>query len=137
MKSIIFTKKELFSVVVISALSIFCHASDVDVSYVNSDDIPFESIVRTNDKMFVKLSRPVIVKKIEGYCLVDFTITKEGSTKDIRILECKKKNGRDTTALNKDTIRNIVKYKYVPVVVNGQVVEVRGVKLRFTIKFSS
>ena len=31
MKSIIFTKKELFSVVVISALSIFCHASDVDV----------------------------------------------------------------------------------------------------------
>ena len=64
---------------------------------------------------------------IEGYVIVEFTVTKSGTTKDIRIVEAVPPGIFDKASLQAAT-----KFKYKPRVVDGQPIEVPGVQNKIT-----
>lgn len=60
---------------------------------------------------------------IEGYVIVEFTVTKSGTTKDIRVVESKPPG-----IFDKASLQAAAKFKYKPRVVDGQPIEVPGVQ---------
>jgi protein TonB len=60
---------------------------------------------------------------IEGYCLVEYTVTAAGTTKDVVVIESEPKG-----IFDKVSIEAALKFKYLPRVVNGEPIEVRGVQ---------
>lgn len=68
---------------------------------------------------------------IEGFCTVEFTVTVNGSTKDVVAIDCTTKDGKPTTVFNRASIRAAQRFKYRPKVVDGVPIEVPGVRNRF------
>ncbi len=63
---------------------------------------------------------------VEGYCLVEYTVTAAGTTRDVKIIEA------DPPGIfNKVSIAAALKFKYRPRVVNGEPIEVHGVRNLF------
>lgn len=71
--------------------------------------------------------RRALSRGIEGYVIVEFTVTKLGTTKDIRIVEGQPPGMFDSAAL-----QAAAKFKYKPRVVDGQPIEVPGVRNKIT-----
>ncbi|WIO74455.1 TonB family protein [Porticoccaceae bacterium LTM1] len=69
---------------------------------------------------------------VEGYVVVEFTITTSGSVVDPVVVEAKDSKGRDTSIFNRSALRAATKLKYKPRVVDGDPVEVAGVLHKFT-----
>jgi protein TonB len=69
---------------------------------------------------------------IEGYCTVQYTVTRQGTVKDVVVLE------EDCTSslFHRASVQAALKFKYKPRVIDGQAVEVPGVRNRFTYQFS-
>ncbi len=63
---------------------------------------------------------------IEGYCLVEYTVTTAGTVKDVTVVEADPKG-----IFDKVSISAALKFKYRPRVVNGEPIEVRGVRNMF------
>ena len=64
---------------------------------------------------------------IEGYCTIEYTVTKLGTVKDPVAVDCKPKGVFERTSL-----KAAKKFKYKPRVVDGEPIEVAGVQNRFT-----
>ena len=64
---------------------------------------------------------------IEGYTIVEYTVTTKGTTRDIRVIE-----SDQGTIFNKVSIDAAAKFRYKPRVIDGTAVEVNGVKNKFT-----
>lgn len=64
---------------------------------------------------------------IEGDVILEYTVTKNGSVRDPIVIESA------SSILNANALKSALKYKYKPRVINGQAVEVTGV--RTVIKF--
>lgn len=63
---------------------------------------------------------------ITGYCLVEYTVTTAGTTRDIEVIDA------DPPGIfNKVSIAAAKKFKYRPRVVNGEAIEVQGVRNLF------
>ena len=60
---------------------------------------------------------------IEGYVVVEFTITKGGETKDIHVV-----GASHTAIFDKAALQAVAKFRYKPVVVDGKAIEVPGVR---------
>lgn len=67
-----------------------------------------------------------MVKRITGYCTIEYTVTTAGTTKDHVAIDCPK------TVFIKPSIEAAKKFLYEPRTENGQVIEVPGVRNRFT-----
>lgn len=69
-----------------------------------------------------------LVHGIEGYCIVQYTVTRQGTVRDPVVIEdeCSDAVFRDAS------IQAALKFKYKPRVIDGQAVEVRGVRNQFT-----
>jgi protein TonB len=63
---------------------------------------------------------------VEGYCLVEYTVTTAGTVKDVVVVEADPKG-----IFDKVSIAAALKFKYRPRVVNGDPIEVRGVRNMF------
>lgn len=63
---------------------------------------------------------------IEGHCLVEYTVTTAGTVKDVIVVEADPKG-----IFDKVSIAAALKFKYRPRVVNGEPIEVRGVRNMF------
>jgi len=63
---------------------------------------------------------------IEGYCLVEYTVTKAGTVKDVVVIDADPQGIFDRVS-----IAAALKFKYRPRVVNGEPIEVRGVRNMF------
>ncbi|MGR8921115.1 MAG: energy transducer TonB [Gammaproteobacteria bacterium] len=63
----------------------------------------------------------------QGECVVEFTVTRSGTTRDARPVE-----GRCHSAFKKASVEAALKFKYKPRVVDGQAIEVPGVRNKFT-----
>jgi len=74
--------------------------------------------------------RRAISRGIEGYVILEFTVTKIGTVKDIKVVESKP----DTTIFYQAAIKAAEKFKYKPRVVDGQAVDVTGVKNKITFR---
>ncbi|HSL16307.1 MAG TPA: energy transducer TonB [Methylomirabilota bacterium] len=70
-----------------------------------------------------------IDRGIEGYVIVEFTVTKTGSVKNPRVVEF-----HPSTIFNKAAIDAALKFKYKPRIVNGEPIEVHGVLNKITFK---
>ena len=71
--------------------------------------------------------RRALNKGIEGYVIVEYTVTKLGTVKDPVIIEAKPQGTFDKAA-----IKSALRYKYKPRVVDGEPIEVQGVRTKIT-----
>ena len=67
---------------------------------------------------------------LEGYVIVEFTVTKSGTTKDVIVVES------SSSIFNSSAIKAAEKFKYKPRVIDGEPVEVYGVQnlIRFELE---
>src|SRR5690606_40396564 len=61
---------------------------------------------------------------IEGYAIVEYTVTATGTTRDIRLVES------SSPVFDRSCIEAAAKFKYRPRYVNGEAIEVAGVQNR-------
>ena len=71
--------------------------------------------------------RRALSRGIEGYVVVEFTVTKQGTTKDVRVVEADPPGMFDDAAMEA-----AAKFKYKPRVVDGEPIEVPGVRNKIT-----
>ena len=69
---------------------------------------------------------------IEGYCIVEYTVTETGSVKDVVVIEAEPKR-----IFDKASIEAALKFKYRPRVIDGEPIEVRGVRNIFRYQLES
>ncbi|WP_444920258.1 TonB family protein [Microbulbifer sp. CnH-101-G] len=104
----------------------------------------------TNDGVFDLVSRdPLPVYKpaprypttamrrgIEGYVVVEFTITKTGAVRDARVVGGFDSTGNPTNVFNRSALAAAERFKYQPQVEDGQPIERYGVRNRITYKLA-
>lgn len=76
--------------------------------------------------------RRALQRGIEGWVIVEYTVTKNGSVRDPRVVEGFTVAGKPTTIFNSAAVKSALKYKYKPRVVDGQPIEVPGVKTKIS-----
>lgn len=64
---------------------------------------------------------------IEGYCTVEYTVTKTGAIRDPVPIDCQPKG-----YFERASVKAALKFKYKPRVVDGEAIDVLGVQNRFT-----
>ena len=78
-------------------------------------------------KVAPQYPRRALTRGIEGYVIIQYTVTKQGTTKDGIVVEAQPEKIFDKAAL-----KSASRYKYKPRVINGLAVEVPGVRTRIT-----
>jgi periplasmic protein TonB len=78
-------------------------------------------------KVAPQYPRRALNKGIEGYVIVEYVVTKQGTVKDPKVIESK-----PSTIFNKAAIKSVLRYKYKPRVVDGNPIEVSGVRTKIT-----
>ena len=71
-----------------------------------------------------------IQNNLEGIVLLEFTVDKQGNTKDILVIETSHIIFKNTA------IRAVSNYKYKPIIVDGEPVEVNGVRVTIELQFA-
>lgn len=65
---------------------------------------------------------------IEGYCVVEYTVTRQGTTRNPVVID-----SQCTSSLfHRASLQAALKFKYKPRIIDGEAVEVRGVQNKFT-----
>lgn len=67
---------------------------------------------------------------LEGYCTVEYTVTKSGETRDVQVVDC------PDTIFASASVKAAQKFKYKPKVIDGEPIEVPGVRNRFTFQMA-
>ncbi len=72
--------------------------------------------------------RRAVSRGVEGFCIVEYTVTRSGTTRDARVLpdQC------SSSLFKKASVDAALKFKYKPRVIDGEAVEVPGVRNKFT-----
>ena len=78
-------------------------------------------------KVAPQYPRRALTRGIEGYVIIQYTVTKQGTTRDGIDVEAQPEKIFDKAAL-----KSASRYKYKPRVINGRAVEVPGVRTRIT-----
>jgi protein TonB len=67
---------------------------------------------------------------LEGYVIVEYTVTRQGTTRDVVVVET------SSSLFDRAAVDSAAKYKYKPRVINGEAVEVPGVRtiIRFELE---
>jgi len=71
--------------------------------------------------------RRALSRGLEGYVIVEFTVTKSGAVKDVVVVEAEPKN-----IFNRAAMKAAAKFKYKPRVIDGEPIEVPGVQNKIT-----
>jgi len=106
----------------IGALSTSLDLNFGDASRIGLGEGDYLPIVRIEPQY----PRRANTRGLEGQCLMEFTVTQSGTTKDIFAVEC------TSSLFQRSSIRAIEKWKYKPRVSNGNPVEVAGVQTILT-----
>jgi protein TonB len=69
-----------------------------------------------------------LARGVEGYCVVQYTVTKQGTTRDPFVVE----DECTSSLFHRASVQAALKFKYKPRVVDGQAIEVPGVQNKFT-----
>jgi len=69
-----------------------------------------------------------LARGIEGFCVVQYTVTRNGTIKDPFVIE----NQCTSSMFHRASVEAALKFKYKPRVLDGQTVEVPGVQNKFT-----
>ena len=82
-------------------------------------------------KVAPQYPRRALSRGIEGYAVIEYTVTKQGTVRDPRVVESKPEGVFDKAA-----VKSASRYKYKPRVVDGQPVEVPGVRTKISFKLA-
>ncbi len=74
--------------------------------------------------------KSALARGLEGYCTVEYTVTTSGETKDVKVVDCPQK------IFARPSVKAAGKFKYKPKVVDGEPIEVPGVRNRFTFQMA-
>lgn len=98
---------------------------DIDVggSGIGSADGEYLPIV----KVAPVYPRRAQTRGITGYCIVEYTVTRNGSIRDPQAVDC-----QPSGVFESASVRAAEKFKYKPRVVDGEPIEVAGVQNKFT-----
>ena len=69
-----------------------------------------------------------LTRGIEGYCVVQYTVTRQGTTKDPVVIE----DQCTSSLFHRASLNASMKFKYKPRIMDGEAVEVPGVQNKFT-----
>jgi protein TonB len=69
-----------------------------------------------------------LARGVEGYCVVQYTVTKQGTTRDPFVVE----DECTSSLFHRASVQAALKFKYKPRVVDGEAIEVPGVQNKFT-----
>jgi protein TonB len=69
-----------------------------------------------------------LTRGIEGYCVVQYTVTRNGTTRDPFVIE----DQCTSSLFHRASINAALKFKYKPRIMDGEAVEVPGVQNKFT-----
>jgi protein TonB len=69
-----------------------------------------------------------LTRGVEGYCVVEYTVTRQGTTRDPFVVE----DQCTSSLFHRASIQAALKFKYKPRIMDGEAVEVRGVQNKFT-----
>ena len=75
--------------------------------------------------------RRALSRGIEGWVIVEFTVTKLGTVKGPKVLDA-----QPADLFNRSALDAVLKYKYKPRMVNGEPVDVHGVTNKVTFKLA-
>ncbi|WP_288131505.1 energy transducer TonB [Microbulbifer sp.] len=81
--------------------------------------------------------RRALQRGIEGWVIVQYTVTKNGSVRDPQVVEAFTKDGNPTSIFNRAAVKSALKYKYKPRVVDGEPIEVPGVKTKISFNMAN
>lgn len=104
-------------------------ASSLDLSIgagVSASDGEYLPIV----KVAPQYPRQALKRKLEGEVVLEYTVTKQGSVKNAKVLFS------TDPVFNKAAVESALRYKYKPRVVDGQAIEVAGVRTRIKFRLS-
>ncbi|WP_227718119.1 energy transducer TonB [Microbulbifer sp. Q7] len=101
----------------------------IDPGIVSSDPLPFY-------KPAPRYPRRALAQGIEGYVVVEFTITRSGSVRDPRVVGGFDSAGAPTEVFNSSALNAVERFKYRPTLVDGNPVEKHGVRNRITFKLA-
>ncbi|WP_041524225.1 energy transducer TonB [Gilvimarinus agarilyticus] len=87
-------------------------------------------------KVAPQYPRRAAQRGIEGFVTVEFTVTINGSTKDVVVIEGIDKDGDPTSIFDRAAVKAAEKFKYKPRVVDGTPIEVPGVRNRFVFELA-
>lgn len=82
-------------------------------------------------KVAPQYPRRALSRGIEGYVILEYTVTKQGTVRDPVIIEADPPN-----IFNKAATRSALRYKYKPRVVDGEPIEVDGVRTKITFEIA-
>jgi protein TonB len=71
--------------------------------------------------------RRAMSRGVTGYCIVEYTVTRAGATRDPRPVDCQPQGYFEQASVNA-----ALKFKYKPRVVDGDAIDVPGVQNKFT-----
>ncbi len=71
-----------------------------------------------------------VTRGVEGYCVVSYTVTRQGTVRDPVVLQ----DQCTSSLFHRASTQAALKFKYKPRVVDGEAQEVRGVRNQFTFK---
>ena len=92
-----------------------------------SSDGEYLPIVKVNPQY----PRRALTRGIEGYVILEYVVTKIGGVRDPVVIEAKPPG-----IFNRAAINAALKYKYKPKVVNGEPIDVAGVKTRIVFELT-
>ncbi|NNE06754.1 MAG: energy transducer TonB [Xanthomonadales bacterium] len=69
-----------------------------------------------------------LTRGVEGYCVVEYTVTRQGTIRDPFVVE----DQCTSSLFHRASLQAALKFKYKPRVIDGEAVEVRGVQNKFT-----
>ena len=92
-----------------------------------SSDGEYLPIVKVNPQY----PRRALTRGIEGYVILEYVVTKIGGVRDPVVIEAKPPG-----IFNRAAINAAMKYKYKPKVVNGEAIDVAGVKTRIVFELT-
>lgn len=78
-------------------------------------------------KVAPQYPRSALSRGIEGYCTVEYTVTKNGSVRDPVVVDASPEG-----IFDRASIQAALKFKYKPRVIDGEPVDVPGVRNKFT-----
>ena len=101
----------------------------IDPTIVSSDPLPIY-------KPAPRYPRRALARGIEGYVVVEFTITSNGSVKNPSVVGGFDRAGAPTDIFDRAALNAVERFKYRPPVSEGQPVERHGVRNRITFRLA-
>ena len=100
---------------------------DIGLNGVSASDGEYLPIV----KVAPQYPRRAAAKGVEGYVVLEFTVTKQGTVKDPVVIEAEPKGYFESAAT-----KAVLRFKYKPTIVDGVAIDVPGVKNKITFKLA-